>query len=80
MTNVAQVGLVLVCAMVIDRPPQILDGWAPSASVRWMLIVLAVSGGTHERQWVIIFSTVSYGSSGPRRGRFSLHARDLSDP
>jgi MFS transporter, putative metabolite:H+ symporter len=63
MTNVAQLGLVLICAMVIDRTGRkywLIGAFGAGAI---MLAVLAL-GGTHEISWVIIFSTLSYGLIG----------------
>jgi MFS transporter, putative metabolite:H+ symporter len=63
MTNVAQVGVVLLCAMVIDRTGRkywLMGAFGLGAV---MLTVLAL-GGTQNIAWVIIFSTLSYGLIG----------------
>jgi MFS transporter, putative metabolite:H+ symporter len=63
MTNVAQVGLVLVCAMVIDRTGRKYWMMGCFGLGAVMLGVLAF-GGTQDVTWVIIFSTLSYGLIG----------------
>jgi len=63
MTNVAQVGLVLVCAMVIDRTGRKYWMMGAFGLGAVMLSVLAF-GGTQDVTWVIIFSTLSYGLIG----------------
>jgi len=63
MTNVAQVGLVLVCAMVIDRTGRKYWMMGAFGLGAVMLAVLAF-GGTQDVTWVIIFSTLSYGLIG----------------
>jgi putative MFS transporter len=63
MTNVAQVGLVLVCAMVIDRTGRKYWMMGCFGLGAVMLSVLAF-GGTQDVTWVIIFSTLSYGLIG----------------
>jgi MFS transporter, putative metabolite:H+ symporter len=63
MTNVAQVALVLACAMVIDRTGRkywLMGAFGLGAA---MLAVLAF-GGTQNVSWVIVFSTLSYGLIG----------------
>ncbi len=63
MTNVAQVLLVLLCAMVIDRTGRkywMMGAFGLGAA---MLGVLAF-GGTQDVSWVIVFSTLSYGLIG----------------
>ena len=63
MTNVAQVALVLICALVIDR----------TGRKYWMMgafglgaVTLGVLGlaGTQEVSWVVVFSTLGYGLIG----------------
>jgi len=63
MTNVAQVGVVLVCAMVIDRTGRKYWLMGAFGAGALMLAVLAF-GGTQNVSWVIIFSTLSYGLIG----------------
>jgi putative MFS transporter len=63
MTNVAQVGLVLVCAMVIDQTGRKYWMMGAFGLGAVMLAVLAF-GGTQDVTWVIIFSTLSYGLIG----------------
>jgi putative MFS transporter len=63
MTNVAQVGLVLVCAMVIDRTGRKYWMMGAFGLGAVMLAVLAF-GGAQDVTWVIIFSTLSYGLIG----------------
>jgi putative MFS transporter len=63
MTNVAQVVLVLVCAMVIDRTGRKYWMMGTFGLGAVMLSVLAF-GGTQDVTWVIIFSTLSYGLIG----------------
>jgi putative MFS transporter len=63
MTNVAQVGLVLVCAMVIDRTGRKYWMMGAFGLGAVMLSVLAF-GGTQDVTWVIVFSTLSYGLIG----------------
>lgn len=63
MTNVAQVGVVLICALVIDwtgRKYWMMGAFGFGAM---MLAVLAF-GGTQDVAWVIVFSTLSYGLIG----------------
>jgi MFS transporter, putative metabolite:H+ symporter len=63
MTNVAQVCLVLICALVIDRTGRkhwVMGAFGLGAV---MLGVLAL-GGTREVSWVIVFSTLAYGLIG----------------
>jgi putative MFS transporter len=63
MTNVAQVGVVLVCAMVIDRTGR--KYWLMGAfGVGAVMLTVLALGGTHDVSWVIIFSTLSYGLIG----------------
>jgi len=63
MTNVAQVALVLLCAMVIDRTGRKywLMGAFGSGAV---LLGLLAFGGTQDVSWVIVLSTLSYGLIG----------------
>jgi MFS transporter, putative metabolite:H+ symporter len=63
MTNLVQVAVVFVCALVIDRTGRKywLMGTFGLGAV--MLAVLAI-GGTHDVSWVIVFSTLSYGLIG----------------
>jgi putative MFS transporter len=63
MTNVAQVLLVLVCAMVIDRTGRKYWMMGAFGLGAVMLGVLAF-GGTQDVSWVIVFSTLSYGLIG----------------
>ena len=63
MTNVAQVALVLLCAMVIDRTGRKYWMMGCFGLGAVMLGVLAF-GGTQEVSWVIVFSTLSYGLVG----------------
>jgi MFS transporter, putative metabolite:H+ symporter len=63
MTNVAQVLLVLLCAMVIDRTGRKYWMMGAFGLGAVMLGVLAF-GGTQDVSWVIVFSTLSYGLIG----------------
>jgi putative MFS transporter len=63
MTNVAQVALVLLCAMVIDRTGRKYWMMGCFGLGAVMLGVLAF-GGTQDVSWVIVFSTLSYGLIG----------------
>jgi putative MFS transporter len=63
MTNVAQVGLVLICALVIDRTGRKYWMMGAFGCGAVMLGVLAL-GGTQEVSWVVVFSTLSYGLIG----------------
>jgi MFS transporter, putative metabolite:H+ symporter len=63
MTNVVQVVVVLICALVIDRTGRkywLMGAFGLGAA---MLFVLAL-GGTQHVSWVIVFSTLSYGLIG----------------
>jgi MFS transporter, putative metabolite:H+ symporter len=63
MTNVAQVVLVLVCAMVIDRTGR--KYWMMGAfGLGAVLLSVLAFGGTQDVSWVIVFSTLSYGLVG----------------
>ncbi len=63
MTNVAQVVLVLVCAMVIDRIGR--KYWMMGAfGLGAVLLSVLAFGGTQDVSWVIVFSTLSYGLIG----------------
>jgi MFS transporter, putative metabolite:H+ symporter len=63
MTNVAQVVLVLVCAMVIDRTGR--KYWMMGAfGLGAVLLGVLAFGGTQDVSWVIVFSTLSYGLVG----------------
>jgi putative MFS transporter len=63
MTNVAQVVLVLICAMVIDRTGR--KHWMMGAfGLGAVLLSVLAFGGTQDVSWVIIFSTLSYGLVG----------------
>jgi putative MFS transporter len=63
MTNVAQVGVVLVCAMVIDQTGR--RYWLMGAfGVGALMLAVLAFGGTQNVSWVIIFSTLSYGVIG----------------
>jgi putative MFS transporter len=63
MTNVAQVLLVLLCAMVIDRTGR--KYWMMGAfGCGAVLLSVLAFGGTQNVSWVIVFSTLSYGLIG----------------
>jgi putative MFS transporter len=63
MTNVAQVALVLLCAMVIDRTGR--KYWMMGAfGAGAVLLTLLALGGTQDVSWVIVLSTLSYGLIG----------------
>jgi len=63
MTNVAQVALVLLCAMVIDRTGR--KYWMMGAfGCGAVLLSVLAFGGTQNVSWVIVFSTLSYGLIG----------------
>jgi len=63
MTNVAQVVLVLVCAMMIDRTGR--KYWMMGAfGLGAVLLSVLAFGGTQDVSWVIVFSTLSYGLVG----------------
>ncbi len=63
MTNLAQVALVLLCAMVVDRTGRKYWMMGCFGLGAIMLGVLAF-GGTQDVSWVIVFSTLSYGLIG----------------
>jgi putative MFS transporter len=63
MTNVAQVALVLLCAMVIDRTGR--KYWMMGCfGLGAVLLGVLAFGGTKDVSWVIVFSTLSYGLIG----------------
>ncbi len=63
MTNVAQVLLVLLCAVVIDRTGR--KYWMMGAfGCGAVLLGVLAFGGTQNVSWVIVFSTLSYGLIG----------------
>jgi putative MFS transporter len=63
MTNVAQVALVLICALVIDRTGR--KYWMMGAfGLGAVTLGILGLGGTQDVSWVIVFSTVSYGLIG----------------
>ena len=63
MTNVAQVVLVLICAMVVDRIGR--KYWMMGAfGLGAVLLSVLAFGGTQNVSWVIVFSTLSYGLVG----------------
>jgi MFS transporter, putative metabolite:H+ symporter len=63
MTNVAQVVLVLLCAVVIDRTGR--KYWMMGAfGLGAVLLSVLAFGGTQDVSWVIVFSTLSYGLVG----------------
>lgn len=63
MTNVAQVFLVLICALVIDRTGR--KHWVMGAfSLGAVMLGVLALGGTREVSWVIVFSTLAYGLIG----------------
>jgi putative MFS transporter len=63
MTNVAQVALVLIGALVIDRTGR--RYWMMGAfGLGAVTLGILGLGGTQEVSWVIVFSTVSYGLIG----------------
>ena len=63
MTNVAQVCLILICALVIDRTGR--KYWMMGAfGLGAVMLGVLVLGGTQEVSWVIVFSTLSYGLIG----------------
>jgi MFS transporter, putative metabolite:H+ symporter len=63
MTNVAQVFLVLICALVIDRTGR--KYWMMGAfGCGAVLLSVLAFGGTQDVSWVIVFSTLSYGLIG----------------
>ena len=63
MTNVAQVALVLICALVIDRTGR--KYWMMGAfGLGAVTLGILGLGGTQEVSWVIVFSTLSYGLIG----------------
>jgi putative MFS transporter len=63
MTNVAQVALVLICALVIDRTGR--KYWMMGAfGLGAVTLGILGLGGTQEVSWVIVFSTVGYGLIG----------------
>jgi MFS transporter, putative metabolite:H+ symporter len=59
MTNVAQVCVIFICALVIDRTGRKYWMMGAFGSGAVMLGVL-VLGGTQDVSWVIVFSTISY--------------------
>jgi putative MFS transporter len=63
MTNVAQVALVLICALVIDRTGR--KYWMMGAfGLGAVTLGILGFGGTQEVSWVIVFGTLSYGLIG----------------
>jgi putative MFS transporter len=63
LTNVAQVCLVLICALVIDRTGR--KYWMMGAfGLGAVTLGILGLGGTQEVSWVIVFSTVGYGLIG----------------
>jgi MFS transporter, putative metabolite:H+ symporter len=63
MTNVAQVALLLVGAMVIDRTGR--KGWMMGAfGLGAVLLAMLGFGGAQQVSWVIVLSTLSYGLIG----------------
>ena len=63
MTNVAQVALVLLCAMVIDRTGR--KYWMMGCfGLGAVLLGVLAFAGTQDVSWVIVFSTLSYGLIG----------------
>jgi putative MFS transporter len=63
MTNVAQVALVLICALVIDRTGR--KYWMTGAfGLGAVMLGVLAFGGTQDVSWVIVFSTLSYGLIG----------------
>jgi MFS transporter, putative metabolite:H+ symporter len=63
MTNVAQVALLLLCAMVIDRTGR--KYWMMGAfGLGGVLLGILAFGGTEHVSWVIVLSTLSYGLIG----------------
>jgi putative MFS transporter len=63
MTNVAQVALLLLCAMVIDRTGR--KYWMMGAfGLGAVLLGILAFGGTQHVSWVIVLTTLSYGLIG----------------
>jgi putative MFS transporter len=63
MTNVAQVCLVLICALVIDRTGR--KYWMMGAfGLGAVTLGILGLGGTHDISWFIVLSTLSYGLVG----------------
>jgi MFS transporter, putative metabolite:H+ symporter len=63
MTNVAQVCVVLICALVIDRTGR--KYWMMGAFGCGAILLAALAfGGTQDVSWVIVISTLSYGLIG----------------
>jgi putative MFS transporter len=63
MTNVAQVVLLLLCAMVIDRTGR--KHWMMGAfGLGAVLLATLAFGGTQQVSWVIVLATLSYGLIG----------------
>jgi putative MFS transporter len=63
MTNVAQVVLLLLCAMVIDRTGR--KHWMMGAfGLGAVLLAVLAFGGTEHVSWVIVLATLSYGLIG----------------
>jgi MFS transporter, putative metabolite:H+ symporter len=63
MTNVAQVVLLLLCALVIDRIGR--KRWMMGAfGLGGVLLAVLAFGGTQHLSWVIILTTLSYGLIG----------------
>ena len=82
MTNVAQVALVLLCAMVIDRTGRkywMMGCFGLGAVMLGVLAIRRHAGGVVGD---CFFSTLSYGLVGSIAavGALSVYARDLSDP
>jgi putative MFS transporter len=63
MTNVAQVLLLLLCALVIDRTGR--KRWMMGAfGLGAVLLAILAFGGTEQVSWVIVLATLSYGLIG----------------
>ena len=63
MTNVVQVGVVLLCALLIDRTGR--KYWLMGAfGLGGVMLAVLALGGTQNVAWVIVFSTLSYGLIG----------------
>jgi MFS transporter, putative metabolite:H+ symporter len=63
MTNLVQVGMVLICALVIDRTGR--KYWLMGAfGLGAVLLLVLALGGTQNVWSVIVFSTLSYGLIG----------------
>ncbi|MGA7328945.1 MAG: MFS transporter [Rhodomicrobium sp.] len=76
MTNVAQVVLLLFCAMLIDRTGR--KYWMMGTfGLGAILLSILAFGGTHNVSWVIILITLSYGLIGSNNAVVYLYTPEI---